>query len=633
MLGMSGYFGASPFTMDGKIAGYPLKGDVTLPFVMNITPQQAEMTWLLGKQGDHLTFSGSSALKLSGDGTTKDYNLSGEWDLTPVSYSYPGKIIKLAGINNYLSFKGNINEQGVNVPSITYKIGRMVSDNSVKYSFENHEIQFGIKSNKFPIEDISSVFPILRKYEPSGEIEGEIYGEGVTDSFKDDDWHGNLTFSDISFKPAFTNKRINGLTGSVNIEGNSIETSYLTASVGSTIISGKGTLHNFDNPVIDFSFFSPGVDLSDFGFVTTGTIPAISAVKGEAVYRDNDIHIKDLHGYLKESPVDVRGSVHNLDNPAFDLIINAKTLDIEDIIAFASLGRDGGNGTSPQVSLRALLKADSVVYKDFKFDKFSSKVLIDNKIVYLQGIKTYFLKGNLASDVRLDFLSPSPYYQMKFTLENSSADKFLQLLSVKQREVTGTLSMKGDLIAKGNSMDEVKRSLLGHVTFKAHDGTLKRFSVLSKIFSILNVSQLLTFQLPDMVSGGMGYSDITGTLSIKNGVISSDDFLITSNAMNISTSGNMDLGRNELDLLVGVQPLQTVDKVVSRIPIAGWVLTGGDKSFIATYFKVTGPIDNPNVNPIPVRSLAKGVFDIFKRALQLPAKLFTNPETVIFGNQ
>ena len=56
---------------------------------------------------------------------------------------------------------------------------------------------------------------------------------------------------------------------------------------------------------------------------------------------------------------------------------------------------------------------------------------------------------------------------------------------------------------KGEKAEELKKNLLGNVRVQMEKGTLKKFSALSKIFSILNVSQLLKFQLPDMAVGGM----------------------------------------------------------------------------------------------------------------------------------
>ena len=210
-------------------------------------------------------------------------------------------------------------------------------------------------------------------------------------------------------------------------------------------------------------------------------------------------------------------------------------------------------------------------------------------------------------------------------------ERLARALGVKREEITGSLTSSGDLTARGKNGAELRKSSLGSIRIVCQDGTLRRFEVLSKIFSILNVSQLLKFQLPDMVSGGMPYDEIKGTIAVKDGVLSTTDLFLKSNAMNISAVGSMDLTKDELNLTVGVQPLQTIDKVVNRIPIVGWILTGKDRAFITTYFEAKGKIEDPQVSAIPVKAMTKGVFNIFKRVFQLPAKIFTDSGEVLLG--
>jgi hypothetical protein len=63
----------------------------------------------------------------------------------------------------------------------------------------------------------------------------------------------------------------------------------------------------------------------------------------------------------------------------------------------------------------------------------------------------------------------------------------------------------------------------------------------------------------------------------------------------------------------------------------GWILTGKNKSLITAYFEAKGKLEDPTVRAIPVQSMAKGVFNIFKRVFQLPATLFTNTGEVIIN--
>jgi hypothetical protein len=96
--------------------------------------------------------------------------------------------------------------------------------------------------------------------------------------------------------------------------------------------------------------------------------------------------------------------------------------------------------------------------------------------------------------------------------------------------------------------------------------------------------------------------------------------------------GDADIINNQIDVKIGVQPLQTVGKIINRIPIIGWVLTGGKKQFLVVYYEAKGNWDNPTVSSIPETSLSSGIYNIFKRTLNLPDKMITKPGKVFMGN-
>jgi uncharacterized protein YhdP len=222
-------------------------------------------------------------------------------------------------------------------------------------------------------------------------------------------------------------------------------------------------------------------------------------------------------------------------------------------------------------------------------------------------------------------------YEAVFVIDKMSAEQILKHTGSETVPITGTLTMEGDVTAEGATIADLKKTARGTATLDMEQGSLNRFAFLSKVFSILNVSQLFKFKLPDMVNEGMPYNAIKGTFSLKDGILSSNDLFVNSNAMNISLVGKTDIIKEELDLNIGIQPLQTVDKIVSIIPVVGWILTNDTRSLITFYFQAQGKWSDPTVNAIPVKSMAKGVFDIFKKIFQLPEKLITDTGEVIMG--
>ena len=92
----------------------------------------------------------------------------------------------------------------------------------------------------------------------------------------------------------------------------------------------------------------------------------------------------------------------------------------------------------------------------------------------------------------------------------------------------------------------------------------------------------------------------------RDGILFWDDLFMDSDAMQFSSTGKIDLVKNEIDDIIGIHPLHTIDKIVSKIPIAGWLVTDDKGNLITVHFKVEGKLDDPKVNLIPVQSIAKG---------------------------
>ena len=633
---MTANFGGSPFTLEGKIADYPLNTPSSYPFGMTMTPRQAEIAWLFGREaGKKLRYTGESTLRLTGDGYTNGYNLSGEWNLTPAAYSYPDLVVKPVGRLNLLSFKGSVNNQEARLSSLQYNLSPMALSISADYRFtDKRQLALSIKSNRFQVGEVTSLLPAIEKYKPSGRLQGVIRGESPTGTFTDLLWGGNITFSGFSFKPSEQVNPVSNMTGNIIFNGTSLETSQLTAKLGNSTIYCKGSMVGFKNPTLNLAFSAPLLDMADLGLHAHHKEVKATRVQGNIALKDNNLQIRSLSGQIGNSSASIKGNINDINNPKIDISVTSTNMELEDLLLLTELEKPEKK-ESPHngLHLKATIRAETGSYKDIDFDKLVTTVMLENRILYLQPLELDALGGHVSGKARLDLgstVSP-PRYQISYNLDKVSAESLTQAFGIEKREVSGTVSLQGELTARGNSSAELKKTALGSLKLKCEKGSLRKFPVLSKIFSILNVSQLFKLHLPDMVAGGMPYNSITATISIQDGIASSQDFYIASNAMNMSAVGKVDLVKNELDATIGVQPLQSVGKVVNRLPVVGWILTGEKKTFLTPYFEAKGRLDDPTVKAVPVSSIAKGVFNVFKRVFELPGKLFTDTGEVLVG--
>jgi uncharacterized protein involved in outer membrane biogenesis len=192
-----------------------------------------------------------------------------------------------------------------------------------------------------------------------------------------------------------------------------------------------------------------------------------------------------------------------------------------------------------------------------------------------------------------------------------------QLLG-RQGSISGTLA--STFVLQGE-LGRFLPTCNGNVDLLLDKGLLRGFTSISRALALFNVGKILTFNLPDVANDGLLFDQIKGNLTFTNGVVTSDDLALASPAFDMAFVGKADLAKDRLDFIIGVKPLQTVDKVLTSIPLAGWILTGQKKAFVIANFHVTGSSQDPKVEAIPFSSLSDMAVGIFKRTFGLPGKI------------
>lgn len=85
------------------------------------------------------------------------------------------------------------------------------------------------------------------------------------------------------------------------------------------------------------------------------------------------------------------------------------------------------------------------------------------------------------------------------------------------------------------------------------------------------------------------------------------DVRLLSASLGITASGAIDLGRRMVDVTGTVVPAYAVNAAPGRIPVIGPFLTAGkDGGLFAAAYRVSGPLDDPNVSVNPLTLLAPG---------------------------
>lgn len=642
LIGMSGSFGGSPFTMEGSITEYATEGVPSFyPFSMTVSPRPAEVAWLAEIAGaDALRFNGNATtLRLRGEGPTSAYRLSGEWLLTTAAYEYPAVVKKPANLSNSLTFSALLGRDATRFTSISYQLPPLKLSGSglLRYSGTVPYLAFDLETNQFQLDNHLPILTDWQAYQLRGGVQAHLLGEGDPRSIGSMLFSGTVKLSGFSLKPHQKIAPVSAINTQINFKGNSLETSHMAIRYGSTPLNIKGRIASLKNPEAELIISSPDLNPADFGLAPAEKPPRIQQFSTSLGLRDGLLTIRNVSGKLPRTIFSASGTVRTEGTPDINLRIAATHLDLEELLPLVAPSRTTEAGKKQQppapFRLQASVTAETGTFRGTSFNKLSASLKNEEGILKLQKLTTGILGGKLALNGQLARTAgQAPKWDLSLLLEQARAGELLQLLNIG-KEIRGLTTVKGRLSASGDHLDEIKKTANGAITLKVERGALKRFNTLSKVISILNVSQLLSFSLPDMARDGMPFNQITASIGIKNGILTTQDFFIDSNVMHVTTVGSIDIVKETLDMLIGVQPLQTVDRIVSRIPVVGWILSGGDGSLVTTYFEAKGSWENPEVTAIPVKTMAKGTLDIFRRVFELPVRLFTDSGEVILGNQ
>jgi len=75
-----------------------------------------------------------------------------------------------------------------------------------------------------------------------------------------------------------------------------------------------------------------------------------------------------------------------------------------------------------------------------------------------------------------------------------------------------------------------------------------------------------------------------------------EDWVMESAPLRMTVEGGISLGRRRYDLILHLAPLQTIDQIVSAVPLVGYLLTGRERTLTALSYKVVGPWAEPEVS-------------------------------------
>lgn len=228
----------------------------------------------------------------------------------------------------------------------------------------------------------------------------------------------------------------------------------------------------------------------------------------------------------------------------------------------------------------------------------------------LTGIGTMYPEENSNSN-RFDIFTP-PDTPLLF-------QSVLPCLGFKQDLLEGDFTMVAALQGEPGSWTD------GKLEIHSSRGRILRMKLLSKILSVVNVTDLFTSnELAEMNKKGFGYSDLEMLGEVNDNQLDITKVIIRGEGLNLFGKGKLDLQSLDTDFVILVAPLKSLDAIVGNVPLVGQAVGGKNTALISIPVGVTGNIKDPKVIILAPQAVGEAIIDFFKSTLNLPFRLL-NP--------
>ena len=600
-----------PLTFSGGIQNPLAQPELNL--TINFQPRIEDYSKLLKLPADWSaagTISGS--LELSGALTAPGFAL--QTDLGPARLAFGKLLQKAAAAPAKLTVRGQLSADQISAEQIALQLNGQTIVARGRLQPGPGRIPFQLICDPVELKRWAKMSPILQQLEAAGRIKFRLQ-QGA------EDFQAQAQLEGVGAKLPPPLARLRNTSGQVDINRQGLHFRQLQASLGESAFQLDGRLRDWSNPQLSLDMRGTVIRAQDLIFPNSGML--LHDLNGRLEINANELRFAPVKARLEETTTaTVTGTVSNFKKPRVELTIDSKRAAI-----LAVLKLINGPQRRPPEQRKPLVEPLDIAISvrrgtlgKLSFSNARARLRVRDQLLTIAPLTFASDAGHGRARIAIDPQQTQAPLMVSGHLEGIDATVLHQDFFNTRGLIHGDLT--SDFYLQGNpAAGRFWPTAKGGIHLRIRDGTLRKFNGLAKVFSLLNVSQLFTGNLPDMDKEGMPFNLMEGSFRIAEGRMHTEDLRIDSEAMNLSLVGSQGLVDQSLDYTLGVMPLRTVDKIVTSIPLAGWVLGGEEKALLTAQFKIEGTSSAPQVTPVPIDSVSNTVLGIFKRTLGLPGKV------------
>jgi hypothetical protein len=333
----------------------------------------------------------------------------------------------------------------------------------------------------------------------------------------------------------------------------------------------------------------------------------------------------DIRGLTYGKSILGNSAIHieGLESPIFSLSLNIDSFNLSDF-------QDKFEFRIPTINEHSIManmggdisiRANNVQLAKITGENLEIKGVLSDRKLNISELKMNTIGGYANIYGIIDLSGATPYIYATGKVSRITGGMFLKAFGEETHVFDSRAMLYGSLSSEGNNMKGLLSRMNGNLIVYSKDGVIKKWNLLSKIFGLLNVYDLLKGKV-DLKQEGLSYKRLGATFTVKDGIFNTKDFLIDSPSMLITGNGNLDMNKNEIDGSIAVSPLVTVDRIINKIPILRNIIGGKEKGFFYTAYNVKGPLNDPEISLNFTESIGGKTIEILRNILVLPKEVF-----------
>lgn len=259
---------------------------------------------------------------------------------------------------------------------------------------------------------------------------------------------------------------------------------------------------------------------------------------------------------------------------------------------------------------------------DWIYGPLVAEGILNEKGVMIDPARIEIGKGYLRFKGRQDYRSQAGMHWISHIhIVQEPAKNLYQIYKPGGKLLDGSLTLEGLLTLTASDGTGSFSGLNGQARLLVENGWISQTNPILTALALISLERIFKPGSPGVKDGRLYFDRIEGEIEIEKGKILVQNLTFQSPAVNAVGTGTIDLNRDHLQLKIGLQPLGTVDSIVSSIPVIGNILTGKEKSLIVYSLEVTGSLSNPRIKNVPLKNISESALGYVERMVFTPERV------------